>query len=108
MRRNATPPSPSDWLQVESLDLEGQGVAHDAQGKVVFIEGALAGETVRALIQRRKNNWEQGEVHEIARPSSLRVPPRCPHFGLQRGACGGCKVQHLEPTAQVAVKQRAL
>ena len=108
MRRNATPPSPSDWLQVESLDLEGQGVAHDAQGKVVFIEGALAGETVRALIQRRKNNWEQGEVHEIARPSPLRVAPRCPHFGLQRGACGGCKVQHLEPTAQVAVKQRAL
>lgn len=108
MRRNAAPPTPSDWLQVESLDLEGQGVAHDAQGKVVFIEGALAGETVRALIQRRKNNWEQGEVHEIARASCLRVSPRCPHFGLQRGACGGCKVQHLESSAQVAVKQRAL
>ena len=108
MRRNAAPPTPSDWLQVESLDLEGQGVAHDAQGKVVFIEGALAGETVRALIQRRKNNWEQGELHEIAQASSLRVLPACPHFGLHRGACGGCKVQHLEATAQVAVKQRAL
>ena len=101
MRRNATPPSPSDWLQVESLDLEGQGVAHDAQGKVVFIEGALAGETVRALIQRRKNNWEQGEVHEIARPSSLSVPPPFPHFGLQRGPCGGCQGQPPGATAPV-------
>lgn len=108
MRRAATPPSPSDWLKVESLDLEGQGVAHDAQGKVVFIEGALAGETVRALIQRRKNAWEQGELCELAQASPLRVTPACPHFGLHRGACGGCKVQHLEPTAQVAVKQRAL
>ena len=108
MRRHAAPPAPSDWLQVESLDLEGQGVAHDAQGKVVFIEGALAGETVRALIQRRKNQWEQGSVHEVARASPLRVQPACPHFGLHRGACGGCKMQHLEPTAQVAVKQRAL
>ncbi len=108
MRRHAAPPTPTDWLQVESLDLEGQGVAHDAQGKVVFIEGALAGETVRALIQRRKNNWEQGEVHEIAQASSLRVAPGCPHFGLHRGACGGCKVQHLEATAQFAVKQRAM
>ncbi|MEY2729661.1 MAG: rRNA (uracil-5-)-methyltransferase RumA [Pseudomonadota bacterium] len=108
MRRAAAPPSASDWLQVESLDLEGQGVAHDAQGKVVFIEGALAGETVRALIQRRKNAWEQGELCELARPSPLRVQPACAHFGLHRGACGGCKVQHLEPSAQVAVKQRAL
>jgi 23S rRNA (uracil1939-C5)-methyltransferase len=108
MRRAAAPPSPSDWLKVQSLDLEGQGVAHDAQGKVVFIEGALAGETVRALIQRRKKAWEQGELYQLAQPSSLRVTPACAHFGLHRGACGGCKVQHLESSAQVAVKQRAL
>lgn len=108
MRRNAAPPEPTDWLTVESLDLEGQGVTHDASGKVVFVDGALAGEEVRALIHRRKNNWEQGELHDLRRASSLRVQPGCPHFGLQRGACGGCKVQHLEPFAQVAVKQRAL
>ena len=38
MRRNAAPPAPTDWLTVESLDLEGQGVAHDATGKVVAPE----------------------------------------------------------------------
>ena len=35
------------WLKVESLDLEAQGVAHNAEGKVVFIEGALPGEEVQ-------------------------------------------------------------
>ncbi len=101
-----------EWLEVESLDLEAQGVAHRAQGegegKVVFIEGALPGERVQAQISRKKNNWEQGQVTTIARESAQRVRPACPHFGLHAGACGGCKMQHLHPAAQVAVKQRVL
>jgi 23S rRNA (uracil1939-C5)-methyltransferase len=97
-----------EWLEVESLDLEGQGVAHRADGKVVFIEGALPGERVTVNVGRRKNQWEQGQVEAIARESPQRVAPRCPHFGLHREACGGCKMQHLHPSAQVAVKQRAL
>lgn len=96
------------WLSVESLDLEGQGVAHRDDGKVVFIEGALPGEVVQVNVGRRKNQWEQGQVTAIQRESSQRVTPGCPHFGLHREACGGCKMQHLHPAAQVAVKQRVL
>jgi 23S rRNA (uracil1939-C5)-methyltransferase len=98
----------NEWLAVESMDLDGQGVAHRADGKVVFIEGALPGETVQVSIARRKNQWEQGQVTAIARSSPQRVRPGCPHFGLHREACGGCKIQHLHPLAQVAVKQRVL
>ncbi|MDE2081015.1 MAG: 23S rRNA (uracil(1939)-C(5))-methyltransferase RlmD [Burkholderiales bacterium] len=97
-----------EWLEVESLDLEAQGVAHRADGKVVFIEGALPGERVQVQVSRRKNQWEQGPVSAIARESAQRVRPGCPHFGLHAGACGGCKMQHLHAAAQVAVKQRAL
>ena len=107
-----------DWLEVESLDLEGRGVAHrpregeavpgEGAGKVVFIEGALPGERVQVQVSRRKNHWEQGQVTAIERPSAQRVQPQCPHFGLHAGACGGCKMQHLHPSAQVAVKQRVL
>ena len=116
-----------DWLEVESLDLEGQGIAHrpnpsldpnpesDGQGdpeqgagKVVFIDGALPGERVQVQISRKKNNWEQGQMSALSRESAQRVRPGCPHFGLHIGACGGCKMQHLHPVAQVAVKQRVL
>jgi 23S rRNA (uracil1939-C5)-methyltransferase len=101
-----------DWLEVESLDLEAQGVAHraegDGAGKVVFIEGALPGERVQVQVSRKKNQWEQGQVSAISRESPQRVRPGCPHFGLHAGACGGCKMQHLHPSAQVAVKQRVL
>ncbi len=100
--------SSNEWLTVESIDLEAQGVAHNAEGKVVFIEGALPGEQVQANISRRKNQWEQGTMVAMRRESSMRVHPGCPHFGLHAGACGGCKMQHLDAGAQVAVKQRAL
>ena len=93
-----------EWLRVESLDLEAQGVAHNAEGKVVFIEDALPGEEVLVGVRRRKNNWEQASLSAMRRESSQRVVPRCPHFGT----CGGCKMQHLHLGAQVAVKQRAL
>ncbi len=98
----------SDALEVESLDLEGQGVARRADGKVVFVEGALPGERVRVQVHRSKNQWEQGQLTVLERESSQRVRPACPHFGLHAGACGGCKVQHLHSYAQVAAKQRVL
>jgi len=97
-----------EWLKVESLDLEAQGVAHSQEGKVVFIEGALPGEEVQVTVGRKKNNWEQGTLVALRHESPQRVRPGCPHFGLHAGACGGCKMQHLHTGAQVAVKQRVV
>jgi len=99
---------PEGWLRVRSLDMDAQGIARRPDGKVVFIEGALPGELVSVKVGRRKNNWEQGTVTEIHHRSSQRVTPGCPHFGLHQGACGGCKMQHLDAAAQVAIKQRVL
>ena len=88
---------------IESLDQEGRGVAH-VDGKVIFIEGALPGEEVSYTSFRRKPNFENAKADTILRASSQRVTPHCPHFGV----CGGCSMQHLEATAQVAAKQRVL
>lgn len=97
-----------DGLLIDSLDLEAQGVGRREDGKVVFVDGALPGERVVASVTRRKNNWEQAKLVAVLRESSQRVTPRCPHFGLHEGACGGCKMQHLHVSAQVAIKQRVL
>ena len=105
---DATHTLPPGHLRVDALDIDAQGVARKPDGKVVFIEGALPFEEVSVNVHRKKNNWEQGTVSAIHRASSQRVQPGCPHFGLHAGACGGCKMQHLHPAAQVAVKQRVL
>lgn len=90
-------------LSIESLDQEGRGIAH-ADGKVVFVEGALPGERVAAEIVKRKPSFDLARAVRIDRPSPDRVVPRCPHFGV----CGGCTLQHASDALQVAAKQRAL
>ncbi|MCD6680328.1 MAG: 23S rRNA (uracil(1939)-C(5))-methyltransferase RlmD [Burkholderiaceae bacterium] len=90
-------------LDVESLDLEANGVARH-EGKVVFVRGALPGERVLAGIVRRKPKFDVAQTVDVLRPSSTRVQPRCPHFGV----CGGCSMQHVDAGAQMAIKQRAL
>ena len=99
---------PEGWLAVESMDIDAQGIAHRPDGKVVFIEGALPFEVVSTSVHRKKANWEAGVLTAIHKESSQRVRPGCPNFGLHAGACGGCKMQHMHGSAQVAVKQRVL
>ena len=88
---------------VESLDMEGRGIARRDE-KVTFIAGALPYETVRASVLRSKPNYDVAELVEVLKPSTLRVQPECPYFGV----CGGCAMQHVHPRAQVAIKQRVL
>lgn len=96
-------------LEIASLDMEARGVGHlpnedGSPGKVIFVEGALPGELVRFTSYRRKPKWEAAELTELLRSSALRTSPKCHYFGI----CGGCAMQHLHPSAQVAIKQRVL
>ena len=88
---------------IESLDHEARGVAH-VDGKAVFIDGALPGETVIYQTLKRKPNYDFGEVVEVMKASNARTEPNCEYFGM----CGGCALQHMELSAQVAAKQRLL
>jgi 23S rRNA (uracil1939-C5)-methyltransferase len=98
-----------NMIEIESLDMEGRGVGHlqnedGTQGKVIFVEGALPGERVSFHSFRKKPKWEAATMTELHRESAMRVKPKCEYFGV----CGGCAMQHLEPSAQVAIKQRVL
>jgi 23S rRNA (uracil1939-C5)-methyltransferase len=90
-------------VTIESLDQEGRGIAH-ADGKVIFIEGALTGEVVSYASYRKKPAFELAQMTTLHRAASIRVEPKCSHYGV----CGGCSMQHLDSRVQVAVKQRIL
>jgi 23S rRNA (uracil1939-C5)-methyltransferase len=94
---------PARIVAIESLDQEGRGVGR-WQGKAIFVDGALPGETVEFSPYRRKPTYEFAQASKILRASSQRTQPPCPHFGT----CGGCSLQHQDPRAQVAAKQRIL
>lgn len=96
-------------IEIESLDSEARGVGHlqnedGSRGKVIFVNGALPAERVVYSSYRKKANWEAAQMTTLLKESSLRIKPKCDYFGI----CGGCSMQHLEPGAQVAIKQRIL
>ncbi|MBU3577309.1 23S rRNA (uracil(1939)-C(5))-methyltransferase RlmD [Polynucleobacter sp. UK-Kesae-W10] len=101
-------------IEVESLDLDAQGIARLApneeeaaqgqSGKVIFIKGALPTERVTYTITSDKARFSKAKVREILKPAVFRANPQCAAFGV----CGGCTMQHLDIRAQVAMKQRVL
>jgi 23S rRNA (uracil1939-C5)-methyltransferase len=94
--------APVEEGEISGLSHDGAGVCRD--GKAAFIDGALPGERVRFQRHGRHRSHDDARLLEVLRPSPDRAVPRCAHFGL----CGGCALQHLDPAAQLVLKQREL
>lgn len=103
MSKKSKLPAEPFIVHIDDLTHQGQGVAR-RDGKVVFVDGALPNEEVRCLYTARRSQHDQARAVEILQAAPERVAPRCAHFGI----CGGCSLQHLDPSAQLAVKQRWL
>lgn len=91
-----------ETAEIVGFTRDGEGIVRG--GKTVFIAGALPGEIVRFERIRKHRRHDDGRLLEVLRPAPERVMPRCAHFGV----CGGCALQHLEPQAQLALKEREL
>ena len=78
-------------------------MAH-VNGKTVFIDGALPGETVLFLYTRRRAKFAEGYTVAVLQPSPRRIQPRCSHYDI----CGGCSLQHMSSQDQLEHKQRVL
>jgi 23S rRNA (uracil1939-C5)-methyltransferase len=79
----------------------GEAMARGVDGRVVFVSGALPGETVEVRIETSKKDFARGRVTEVVESSPLREVPPCPH---RRAGCGGCDWMHLRPAAQLEAK----
>lgn len=88
---------------VDRFAHDGRGLA-SLNGKTLFIEGAIAGETVTARLLEDHPRFIEAWVDEVLAPSPDRATPPCEHYSL----CGGCQLQHLAPAAQLQMKQQTL
>lgn len=79
----------------------GDALARDADGRVVFVQGALPAERVIARLTETRRDYARAVVVEVLEPSPDRVVPPC--AALAAG-CGGCTWQHVAPTAQTRLK----
>src|SRR3954452_21853473 len=80
----------------------GSALARDADGQVVFVNGALPGERVHVEIETARRGYRTARLLDVVEASPDRVAPPCPE--LARG-CGACQWQHIEVGAQRTLKR---
>lgn len=88
-------------LTCERMSYGPDAVAHDGDGKTVFVSGGVAGDRVRAVVDREEDRWAHATVAEVLAPSADRVAPACPFAGV----CGGCPWAALSYPAQAGAKR---
>ena len=87
-------------LKIDRMAHGGQGVAR-VDGFVVFVRGAVPGDTVRVWVTRKKKDFAEARVVEVIQDSPDRIKAPCPYFGH----CGGCQWQHVKYSRQLAYKR---
>ena len=88
-------------LEPTAMAAGGSALARDADGRVVFVEGALPGERVRARVTDARKDFARAVAVEILEPSPHRVAPPCPALA---SGCGGCTWQHVSSAGQARFK----
>ncbi|MGA2090364.1 MAG: 23S rRNA (uracil(1939)-C(5))-methyltransferase RlmD [Endomicrobiales bacterium] len=87
-------------LTVNKIVYPGRSLAVGDDGIVVFSDGALPGECIDVTITKNKKSYKEASLLSIDQPSSDRIVPRCPSFGV----CGGCTFQHTTYANQLKIK----
>lgn len=95
-------PGDQAQLKVHDLNHDGDGVARADDGRVVFVPGALLGDTVLVRVTALKKRHATAELLAVKRPGAGRIEPPCP----VAGECGGCAIQALAYPEQLAWKER--
>jgi 23S rRNA (uracil1939-C5)-methyltransferase len=88
-------------ISVTDIADEGRSVGK-VDNKIIFLDKAIPGDVVDALITKKKSSYLEGRVISIKTFSPLRTEAFCEHFGT----CGGCKWQDLNYESQLKFKQK--
>ncbi len=87
-------------LDITRVGQLGQGVGHDDDGNVYFVDRALPGDRVRARITEIAKKYREAELLEVISPAKERIASPCSHFPQ----CGGCDWITWDYSAQLKAK----
>ena len=86
---------------IDGYSSEGLGIAR-IDGQVVFVHGAVRGETCDVLVMKVLKNAAFGKAVRVYAPSPHRVEPDCPYYGR----CGGCDFRHMDREEELEAKRQ--
>ena len=85
---------------IDGYSSEGLGIAR-IDGQVVFVHGAVRGETCDVLVMKVPKNAAFGKIAALVEPSPARRQPDCPYYGR----CGGCDFRHMSYEEELWAKR---
>ena len=85
---------------IDGYSSEGLGIAR-IDGQVVFVHGAIRGETCDVLVMQVLKNAAFGKIAALVEPSPARRTPDCPYYGR----CGGCNFRHMSYDEELWAKR---
>ena len=85
---------------IDGYSSEGLGIAR-IDGQVVFVHGAIRGETCDVLVMKVLKNAAFGKIAALVEPSPARRTPDCPYYGR----CGGCNFRHMSYDEELWAKR---
>lgn len=92
-------------IQITRIAHGGEGIGQLDDGRVVFIPGAIPGDTVEATITKSKKRWARAELSDVVEPSADRVAATCP---AAAAGAGCCDYSHINPAIQPEFKRDVL
>jgi 23S rRNA (uracil1939-C5)-methyltransferase len=90
-------------LEITGMTHEGLGVGKK-DGKVVFVNGAIDGETVLAKVIKTTKKYAVAKTEKWIQKSADRQEPFCQVYKR----CGGCSLQHMTYPKQLEFKRQVV
>lgn len=95
---------PTETIDITGVGSELQGVGRLADGRAVFIPGAIPGERVTAAVTQDRGRFCEASLCDVLAPSADRAVPACPHAG----ECGGCQGRHIRYPRTLELKRQVV
>lgn len=89
-------------LKISAMTSDGRGIARTDTDFVIFVNHAIPGDLVNAVIKRKGRNFAEASITDIVEVSPYRILPECSHFGI----CNGCKLQNTKYEYQLELKRQ--
>lgn len=89
-----------EQIDINRINSAGQGIGKAADGRAVFVDGALPGESAVIAVRQEKKSYISARVERIVTANPHRREPLCPWYR----SCGGCQLQHADYALQCRIK----
>ena len=90
-------------IEIIDMDISARGIGK-TNGKAVFIQGAVTGDTVTYEVVSSKKRYDTAKLIDVVSSSPRRTAPKCDAYGK----CGGCSFLHVSRELELDIKRKAV